>query len=61
MLDCDSDKAILILKNFKWDNDIVMANWFDQEEKLNYKLGIEFDPSLAKNFPFIKDTLRANN
>jgi len=61
LLQCNSDKAIQILKFFKWDNDKLMTNWFDQENKLKYKIGIEFDPSVVKNFPYVKATLKANN
>ena len=61
LLQCNSDKAIQILKFFKWDNDKLMTNWFDQESKLKYKIGVEFDPSVGKNFPYVNGTLRANN
>jgi hypothetical protein len=61
LLQCNSDKAIQILKYFKWDNDKLMTNWFDQENKLKFKIGIDFDPSVAKNFPYVNGTLRANN
>jgi hypothetical protein len=61
LLQCNSDKAIQILKYFKWDNDKLMTNWFDQENKLKYKIGVDFDPSVSKNFPYVNGTLRANN
>lgn len=61
LLECNSDKAIQILKHFKWDTDKLMTNWFDQENKLKFKIGIEFDPQLPKNFPYINGTLKANN
>jgi hypothetical protein len=61
LLGCNSDKAIQILKYFKWDNDKLMNNWFDQEHKLKYKIGIEFDPSIPKVNPYVNGTLKANN
>lgn len=61
LLQCNSDKAIQILKYFKWDNDKLQNNWFDQENKLKYKIGIEFDPSIPKKFPYVNGTLKANN
>ena len=61
LLQCNSDKAIQILKYFKWDNDKLQNNWFDQENKLKYKIGVEFDPSIPKKFPYANGTLKANN
>ena len=61
LLQCNSDKAIQILKYFKWDNDKLINNWFDQEHKLKHKIGIDFDTKLPISFPYINGTLRANN
>ena len=61
LLGCSADKAIQILKYFKWDNDKLQNNWFDQENKLKYKIGIEFDPKIPKAFPHVNGTLRVNN
>ena len=61
LLQCNSDKAIQILKYFQWDNDKLINNWFDQEYKLKHKIGIDFDTKLPISFPYINGTLRANN
>ena len=43
LLGVNSDKAILILRYFKWDNDKLINNWFEKEKQLKLQIGIEFD------------------
>lgn len=61
LLQCNSDKAIQVLKYYKWDTDKLMNNWFDQEHKLKHKIGIEFDSNLPKRHPFMNATIRPHN
>lgn len=61
LLGINPDKAILILRYFKWDTDKLQNNWFDKEKQLKLQIGIEFDQSIPKRFAYVNASLHANN
>jgi hypothetical protein len=61
LLGIPSDKAILILRYFKWDVDKMQNNWFEKEEKLKLQIGLEFDKTIPKKAGYVNASLKANN
>lgn len=43
------DEAICVMRHFKWDAERMSYSWFDDQDNLRKKLGLEFDKSLLKN------------
>ena len=57
----DND-AILLLRYFKWNLEKLQEQWFsDGAAKIAKFIGIEFDTSIGKNYPFTTATLKAHN
>lgn len=50
------DEAICVMRNFKWDAERMSYSWFDEQDVLKKKLGLEFDKSLMKK-PETRETI----
>lgn len=61
LLGLNADKAILVLRHFKWDLDKLQNNWFEKEKHLKLEIGLEFDQSIPKKFSYVNASLSANN
>lgn len=54
--------AILLLRHFKWNLERLQEKFFsDDSAKLMKAIGLEFDPTVAKKFPFTCATLPTHN
>ena len=40
------DDMMIIIRHYKWNEDKMMQEWFDDQEKLKYPLGLEYDKRL---------------
>ena len=40
----DVDSLILIARHYRWNEESMQTIWFEEQDKLKYKLGIEFNP-----------------
>ena len=38
-----NDEAICVMRHFKWDAERMSYSWFDDQDNLRRKLGLEFD------------------
>jgi len=50
-----------VLRHFKWDLEKFQTAWVDKSASLSKQIGIEFDQSVPKKFPFVNATLKQNN
>ena len=50
-----------VLRYFDWSMAKLKAEWFENQENLKYKIGIEYDKSLKKKYPDIDDSTAAKN
>ena len=39
----DLDEVIMIARHYNW-NELLMPNWFNEQDNLRVKLGLELDP-----------------
>lgn len=59
LLGIDEDKIYLVAKHYFWNQERIDEKWFDQQEKLQYDLGLYFRPGL-ENSKKLNVSLRAN-
>ena len=45
------DQAVILLREYKWNQDRLEADWFDNDKKVRQKCGIDVDPKIAKSNP----------
>ena len=61
-LGVNDNDAIILLRHYKWNLEKLQEQWFSVDTtKLLRKIGVEFDPTLPKSFPYINGTLKAHN
>lgn len=61
LLGLTADQAILVLRYYKWNFDKLQNEWFENERKLKKKIGLEFDPEVARQFPYVNASLKNVN
>ena len=62
LLELKSDDDVMsVLRYFDWSMPKLKAEWFENQENLKYKIGIEYDKSLKKKYPDIDDSTAAKN
>ena len=54
------DAMIIIARHYKWSKDMIDQRWFDEQEKLQYELGLEPHPAMSKD-QLISSSLLSNN
>lgn len=47
------DDCIAVLRHFKWNQDKLQNQWFEKERVLKLEIGLVYDKSLDKSFPWI--------
>eukprot|EP00349_Pseudokeronopsis_sp_Brazil_P006337 CAMPEP_0202969920 /NCGR_PEP_ID=MMETSP1396-20130829/15821_1 /ASSEMBLY_ACC=CAM_ASM_000872 /TAXON_ID= /ORGANISM="Pseudokeronopsis sp., Strain Brazil" /LENGTH=406 /DNA_ID=CAMNT_0049697995 /DNA_START=211 /DNA_END=1431 /DNA_ORIENTATION=+ len=57
----DQDKAITVLRYYKWNLDKLQNEWFENEHKLKYTIGLEFNSEIAKKTPAVNGSLASQN
>ena len=48
LFNVNDDEAVILLREYKWNNDRLETDWFENERKVRIKCGIDIDPQLAK-------------
>lgn len=52
----EPDPLFIIARHYKWSSDR-MQEWFNEQDQLKFKLGLEFDQSLVKTNPGMNASL----
>ena len=52
----ENEQLIIIARNYKWNQDN-MQNWFTEQDRLKFQLGLEFDTRLRRPNPHIDSSL----
>ena len=55
------DQSISVLRYYKWNMDKLQNTWFDRQAELRKTIGIEFDQTIPRRYPYVNASLRANN
>ena len=45
----DSDDLMIIIRHYRWNEDKMQQEWFNQQEKLKLELGLEFNKKLNQS------------
>ena len=59
-----SDKAILLLRHYKWNEEKLQIEWYGAEsyvKKLRILIGLDFDPEILKQHPNVNTALCSVN
>ena len=60
MFAMERDDMMIIIRHYKWNEDRMQQEWFDDQEKLQHKLGLVYDKKLDKD-PQINVSLPSMN
>ena len=57
----NEDVVIQIMRFYDWNLTKVQEEWFEKEDELKYKIGLEFDPRIPTKHPSVNETRKENN
>jgi hypothetical protein len=46
-----SDEAVLLLREFKWNEDKLRDAWYENDHRVKVRTGLKIDPQLEKDKP----------
>lgn len=55
------DEMIAVCRYFHWNKDKIESNWFEDQDNLRLKIGMDYDKSLITKYPTIDGSLAKNN
>lgn len=55
------EEAVILLREYKWNNDRLQTDWFENSSKVRYKCGLEMDPKYRKSKPQMEASLAEKN
>ena len=55
------EEAVILLREYKWNNDRLQGDWFENQNKIRYKCGLAMDPEYRKSKPQMETSLAEKN
>ena len=61
LFNVSDDEAVILLREYKWNQDRLEADWFDNDKKVRIKCGTDVDPQILKRDPKVDNSKATRN